>query len=293
MTDFVGPYRVIRPLGRGGLGSVFLARPTAGGDEVALKVLPLSAAAAAGTASAQELRRRFLVEAGAARLPWHPHVVSISDVGEEGGRGWIAMELVVGTDLTRYTHPSRLLPCPVVAQIGACVAAALAHAHAAGVVHRDVKPSNILTNLPAGIVKLGDFGVARTTDATATVTGLFVGTPTHLAPEVLAGNTPTTATDLYALGATLFELLCGRLPFEAATMGELLQQVAQAPVPDIAAWADECPPALSTLVTQLLAKQASLRPHDAAEVARRLQAMAAATRPVSPATAPGPKSRER
>jgi serine/threonine protein kinase len=160
----------------------------------------------------------------------HPDIVTVHDSRRNRTvQLWLAMERVRGVDLSRYTQRHLLLPENLVLRIGARVGAALAHAHAQGVVHRDLKPANVLVNLAAGQVKLTDFGVARQEDAALTRTGMTLGTPAYMAPEQLAGAPASPATDTYALGVMLFELLAGRRPHQAATLGDLLQATAQQP----------------------------------------------------------------
>jgi serine/threonine protein kinase len=141
-------------------------------------------------------------------------------------------------------------------------------------VHRDIKPANVLVDLPAGSLRITDFGVAHLADAERTRTGLVLGSPAYLAPEQLAGGAAAPAGDLYALGVTLFQLLTGRLPFDAASMGELLRQVASAPPPPLAVLRPELPPTLArplgALLDRLLAKQPGQRPAGAEVVADAL-----------------------
>jgi len=132
-----------------------------------------------------------------------------------------------------------------------------------------------MVDWPSDTVKLTDFGLARTVDAVDTGTGVVLGSPAYMAPEQLAGNVPTAQTDLYALGAMLFQLLSGRLPHEAATMGELLRQVASQPAPDLRRLVPRISPAVADLVARLLARRSTERPADASEVAKRLAAIAA------------------
>jgi eukaryotic-like serine/threonine-protein kinase len=140
------------------------------------------------------------------------------------------MELLAGADLSRYTRPGRLLPEPLALEIAAHIAEALAYAHRQGVVHRDVKPANVMFDPVSGGVKLTDFGLARAADAQATRSGMLLGSPAYMAPELLGGARAEAASDLYALGVLLFELLTGRLPFAADSMGALLRAMAsQAP----------------------------------------------------------------
>lgn len=262
-------YELLRLIGAGSFGSVHAALDRRHDRLVALKLLPLADTLA-------DTRQRFTAEAAVAQRLRHPDIVTTLDAGSAGTLGWLAMELVPGTALARYAHPRRLLPEALVLQAGRRIAMALAHAHTQGVVHRDLKPANVLVHWPTGVLKLGDFGLARSADASATRTGLMLGSPAYMAPELLAGAAPTAASDLYALGVTLFELLTGRLPFEAGAggaMGELLRQVARQPAPTLRTVSPDLPAALDgveALVSTLLAKRAAERPARAADVATSL-----------------------
>ncbi len=258
-----------RLLGSGAHGTVYLASPVGSQQLVALKLLPLPAGQAAAAAE-----RTFLDTAAAARTLSHPDVVAVHGAGVEAGLCWLAMEAVPGGELGRYTRPPRLLPESLVLQICQRLARALAHAHRYGVVHRDVKPANVLVHWPSHTVKLTDFGLARMADSLNTATGMMLGSPAYMAPEQLAGNVPTPHTDLYALGTTLFELLAGQPVYPGQTMGELLRQVSQDAVPDLATLRPDLPPALTALLRQLLAKSPVERPSDGDAVADALQLIA-------------------
>ncbi len=267
----VAGHRLLRELGRGSHGVVWLALPADGGAPVALKLSALPAGDAAAAA-----RAGFLHSAQAARGLCHPGIVALHQAGIDGDVGWIAMEVVPGTDLGRYTVASRLLPEPLVLRVAERMAEALAHAHERGVVHRDLKPSNVLVHWPSDSLKLADFGLARASDAAQTATGLVPGTPAYMAPELLAGGLPTPRTDLYALGVMLFQLLLGRLPHEGTSMGDLLRRVAREPAPALRNLKPELPAALDALVAELLHKSPERRPADGRVLAARLRALAAA-----------------
>ena len=164
----------------------------------------------------------------------HPGIVAVLDAGPSERGAWMAMEAVAGCDLTRYTRPARLLPPPLVARTGARVADALAYAHRQGVIHRDVKPANVLVDWATDTVKLSDFGLARMGEHTQTRSGVTLGSPDYMAPEQLAGGAVGPAADVYGLGASLFELLAGRRPHEHDSLGALLRAVATEPAPDLA-----------------------------------------------------------
>jgi serine/threonine-protein kinase len=282
----VGPFSLDALIGRGAAGEVHLATETASGARVALKLVRLDEAAPDA-----DLHRRFVAEAAAAQRLVHPDIVRVFGAGVADGLGWIAMEPLAGCDLVRYTRAARLLPEPVVLHVGARVARALAHAHALGVVHRDVKPANVMVDWTADRVVLTDFGIARLADAQRTRTGLVLGTPAYMAPEQLGGATADATGDVYALGVMLFELLTGRRPHEAASLGELLRQVAQQPAPDLRQLRPELPPALAALVAAALAKRPGERPAGAAALADALETIAATLESGVPVPPNGPKSR--
>ncbi|HSQ70910.1 MAG TPA: serine/threonine-protein kinase [Rubrivivax sp.] len=242
-----------RQIGQGTQSMVFLAEPVAGGPAVALKLVSLDSAD-------ERARQAFLAGADTARRLVHPCIVAVLGAGIEGALGWLAMEAVPGISLDRYTQPARLLPEPLVLRVAQAVAGALEHAHRQGVVHRDVKPANILVHWPSDTIKLADFGLARAADADQTATGVVPGSPGFMAPEQLAGSVPTPASDFYALGVTLFQLLAGRLPHEAETLGELLQRVSSQPAPDLRTLRPDLPAPLALLVSRLLTIDPACRP---------------------------------
>ncbi len=256
----VAGHQLLRRLGEGTQGQVFLAERLADHLLVALKL------AALGSSSASQVEP-FLQQTQLAMQLKHPHIVAVLDAGVHGAWAWLAMEAVPGTDLQRYTHPRRLLPTVLVVSLLARVASALDHAHRQGVVHRDVKPANVLLDWASDSVKLADFGLARAHSGAHTGTGIVPGTPAYMAPELLAGSPPSPSSDLYALGVLMHELLSGRRPFESDRMGELLRQVAQDPPPLLPG----TPAALQQLLLHLLAKQPRQRPASAAAVAAQLQ----------------------
>jgi len=264
------------------MGAVLLARDTAGnGREVALKTLALEQSFR-GTELA-EARQCFRREAEAAARLRHADIVTVFDAGEDQGLAYIAMERLHGHDLQTHTQASTLLPLPILLRVVARVADALAYAHRQGVLHRDVKPANVMVDLDADCVKLTDFGIARFSAAERTRTGLLVGTPSYLSPEQLLGQRPDGRSDLYALGVTLFQLLCARLPHEDVSMAGLMRQVAGQPAPDLRTLRPELPAALATLVARMLEKAPERRPADGREVALELRQLADR---IDPAAAP-------
>jgi serine/threonine-protein kinase len=183
------------------------------------------------------------------------------------------MEPVPGGDLTRYTRPQRLLPELLVLRLCERIAQALAYAHRQGVVHRDVKPANVLVDWARDTVKLADFGLARADDGVQTGTGIVPGSPAYMAPEQLAGAVPTPRSDLYALGVMLYQLLAGRLPHDGLSMGELLRHVAEAPPPDLRLLRPDLPADVASLAARLMARRPAERPDDGDAAARELAAL--------------------
>ncbi|WP_448614553.1 serine/threonine-protein kinase [Modestobacter sp. URMC 112] len=210
-----GRYRLRSQLGGGGMGAVWLARDELLGREVAVKqvLVPVGIDAALAAANREAAMREGRI---AARLS-HPHAVAVYDMVLDEGQPWLVMEYLPSVSLATMLHERGILPTAEVAQIGAQVADALAATHAAGVVHRDVKPGNILIGTAPGregLVKITDFGISRAVgDVSLTQTGVVKGTPAFLAPEVAQGSPPDEASDVFSLGATLYACLEGTPPF--------------------------------------------------------------------------------
>ncbi|ETK32513.1 hypothetical protein MPTA5024_29495, partial [Microbispora sp. ATCC PTA-5024] len=218
-------YRLLSPVGRGGMGMVWHAHDVLLDRDVAVKELLLPFGL--DNAGAQAAHRRMLREARSAARLSHPGIVTVHDVVEEDGRPWIVMELVRAWSLEQAVRQSGPLPVVQAAEIGIRVLDALRHAHAAGILHRDVKPGNVL--LTADRVVLTDFGIAAIEgDVTITQTGLLMGSPAYIPPERLQGRPITHAADLWSFGATLYAAVEGRPPYEGpdavAVLGAVLTQ---------------------------------------------------------------------
>lgn len=269
----LGRYRIDSELGRGSMGAVYLGHDPQIGRQVALKTMALSREFHGDKLA--EARRRFFREAETAGRLQHPDIVTIFDAGEAQDLAYIAMEYIQGADLQRHAAPDRLLPWTEVVAVGARVAEALGYAHRQGVVHRDVKPANVMVNLPAGLVKVTDFGIARITDAARTRTGLVLGTPSYMSPEQMAGRRIDGRTDLYSLGVMLFQLLTGRLPHQGESMALLMYQITNDPAPDLRTLRPELPQALADIVALALQKRAEVRYADGHQMAADLRAVAA------------------
>ena len=254
-----GRYELERPLGHGAMAVVDLARDVELDRPVALKRL------AENLARDDELRARFLREARMAARLAHPNVVRVYDVGEDGGRPFIAMEYVDGETLAELTARQGPRPAGEAAALGVQLCRGLAAVHDAGLVHRDVKPQNILLRRD-GVLKLGDFGIALGHEGTRlTIAGTVLGTAAYLAPEQARGEDVTAAADIYGVGAVLYELLSGRPPRAVNSLADLARETTIAPPP-------EAPPQLADVIGRCLAHDPAERPASAAEVERRLTA---------------------
>jgi eukaryotic-like serine/threonine-protein kinase len=260
-----GRYRLVRQLGAGGMGEVWEADDTVLGRRVALKVLVQE------LANDARATRRFVREARATAKLTHPNVTRVYDFGRDGDLPYLVMELLEGDTLADRLAGGPLPPAEA-ARICAAVADALDAAHSRGIVHRDVKPANVLLT-SAGEVKVMDFGIAAAADETQSTTGSgLYGTAAYVSPERAAGQAATPAADLYSLGAVLYELLTGRPPF----VGDAPVLVVRAhlherprPVRELAPWV---PTRLATACEAALAKDPTQRPSSAAALAIRLRA---------------------
>src|SRR5579884_2532435 len=222
----LGPFIVRAEVGRGGMGVVYRAYQASLSREVALKVLPRWFAMQPGFAE------RFLSEARAAARLHHPNIVAIHDIGEADGLQYIVMQFLRGETLDALMRSSGPLPPARALSIAEQIASALDYAHAQGIIHRDVKPANVIVG-EGDHATLTDFGIARLAEQTVqrTVTGAILGTPEYMAPEQAEGRRDiTAAADEYAFACVLFELLSGHPPFQSDTpMGVILHQVRTPP----------------------------------------------------------------
>jgi serine/threonine protein kinase len=260
-------YRLDAEIGRGGMGVVYRAYDTLLERPVGLKIL-----GKAGLGS--EGRTRLLREARAVAQLNHRTIVSLYDVGgadEAGGASFIVMELVEGQSLFQRRPQSLDETLSIAGQI--CTA--LEHAHAHAIVHRDLKPENVLIT-PEGLVKLMDFGLARSVASRLSSEGAIAGTAFYLAPEQALGQEIDGRVDLYALGVILYELTTGRLPFTGDDLLTVISQHLHAPVVPPSTYNVALPPALDALIVQLLSKQPRDRPASAAQVRQALEHIASA-----------------
>ncbi len=260
-------YRVTEKIGSGGMADVYKAVDETLGRTVAVKVLHER------FAEDPDFVQRFRHEASAAANLSHPSIVNIYDYGVEGGVYYIVMELVRGTDLKRVVTERGPLDPVDVARYGAQVCSALSVAHGYGIIHRDIKPQNIVL-MPEGAVKVMDFGIARAVDSDATQTGSVLGTAQYVSPEQAQGRKLGPESDLYSLGVVLYELATGRPPFEGDTpVAVALKQVNDAPVPPRQI-DPQIPPALEAVILKAMRKDPRERYHSAEEMREDLQRVA-------------------
>jgi len=261
-------FEILAVLGRGGMGTVYRARDLELDEEVAIKTVRPELVAD------ETMRERFKDEIRLARRISHRHVVRTHDFGETGGVWYLTMEYVEGITVRELLDTRGRLGVPAVLALGTQLAEALAVAHEVGVIHRDIKPQNLLLDAD-GVLKVMDFGVARLAERSLGLTeaGLVVGTPSYMSPEQITAEPVDERTDLYSAGAVLYECLTGRPPIEAASMVTLVARVlADEPAPP-SSLVPEVPAALDDLVLQLLAKRPEDRVPGAAALAERLRAL--------------------
>ena len=267
-----GHFDIVRKLGSGGMGSVYEARDSLLDRSVALKILSTT-----GTSAAKLCLREAR---SAARLD-HPNIVAVYQVGEHAGSAFIAMQLVRGRALSARGEP---LSVGESIRVIRGIAAALGFAHRNGVVHRDVKPENILLG-EDGSIKLADFGLARTSGPggeTSPGTETVAGTPHYMSPEQVQGKSVDGRSDLYSLGATWFALLAGRPPFAADNLIDLLISHVQDAAPDIRTLRPDIPDTITELIGRLMAKDAADRPQSAEDLSAELDRPSADSLPTVP-----------
>ena len=270
-----GRYFVDRELGRGGMGVVYLARDVALDRLVAIKLLPAS------LAHAPDLRARFLREARTAAQLSHPHIVPIHAVEEHASIVFFVMAYVDGETLGERVRRAGPLSPTEGMRIMQEVAWALAHAHARGVVHRDVKPDNILLERETGRAMVTDFGIARAAESATPAGGAIIGTPQYMSPEQARGEAVDGRSDLYSLGATMFFALTGRLPFEASTASAFLLRLTTERAPAIGTLRAVIPRALTAAIDRCLEQAPEQRFGTATDVAEALRT-ALSVRPETP-----------
>ena len=265
----LGRYQVEKELGKGAMGVVYQGRDPKINRVVAIKTMALSQEF--DEEELADVKERFFREAETAGRLNHPNIVTMYDAGEEHDLAYIAMEFLKGRDLVPFTKPGALLPLPKVVSIVARVADALAYAHGHNVVHRDVKPANVMYEPESDQVKVTDFGIARITDSSKTKTGMVLGTPSYMSPEQLSGKKIDGRSDLFSLGVMLFQLVCGQLPFTGESMAQLMFKIANEPHPDPRTINAQIPEALARVIDRALCKEVEQRYQDGEDMARELR----------------------
>ncbi len=269
----LGRYEIEKELGKGAMGVVYYGKDPKIGRIVAIKTMALSQEFEAD--ELQDVKDRFFREAETAGRLNHPNIVTMYDAGEEHDLAYIAMEFLKGKDLVPNTKPDNLFPLAKTMSIVARVADALDYAHKQNVVHRDIKPANIMYDPDSDTPKVTDFGIARITDSSKTKTGMVLGTPSYMSPEQLAGKKIDGHSDLFSLGVSLYQMACGKLPFEGDSMAQLMFRIANEPHTDILSVKPDLPPCLVEIINKSLAKHVEDRFANGAEMAEALRQCAA------------------
>ena len=247
-----GRYTIERELGRGAMGVVYLSKDPKINRKVAIKTLDYSQFS---VAELKDVKARFFREAEAAGRLSHHNIVTVYDMGEEEDFAYIAMDYVTGFPLSKYLKPGKLLPVDEVYRVIKTVAEALDYAHKQKIVHRDIKPGNIMYNPKSKQLKITDFGIARITDAVKTRTGSFLGSPSYMAPEQITGSKVDGRADIYSLGVSFYQLLTGQLPFNADNLGNLAYKIANQKHKPIKELRSDLPASATRIINKALQKE--------------------------------------
>jgi eukaryotic-like serine/threonine-protein kinase len=287
----LGRYEILQPLGQGAMGCVYEARDPVIDRTVAVKTV---GSLLLGSQAAEEFLERFRREARAAGRLSHPNVVPVHDMGvdEATGTPFIVMEYVDGVSLATVLKENPVLPLPQALELLEQVAAALDEAHRSGIVHRDVKPGNVFLDT-RGRVKVGDFGIARLPESDLTETGVRLGTPGYLPPEVLQGEKADARGDVFALGALAYQVLTGRRPFEGPTREAIAVQVLQSDPAEPRTLRPDLPAPVSELVMRALRRDPKGRPPHAGAFLEGLRATRPGPQPTLTTAAAVPAPRRR
>ena len=271
----LGRYEVIKELGKGAMGTVFLGRDPKINRQVAIKTLRFDDPDLTDEDKVS-LRDRFFREAESAGRLNHPHIVNIYDAGEDQDIHYIAMELLDGADLKPWCAKGATHPMEQVVSLIADVADALDYAHQNNIVHRDIKPANLMI-LKNGVVKVTDFGIARITDQSKTATGTVLGTPSYMSPEQLAGKKVDGRSDIFSLGVCLYELLTGEKPFTGDSVATLVTSIVNSPHRPLQQVDPRIQADLAQVVDRALQKDPAERYQHAREMAADLRKCLAGT----------------
>jgi serine/threonine-protein kinase len=286
----LGRYEIVRPVGAGAMGEVYLAEDPQIGRKLAIKTVRVEEGR---TTELEDRKRRLLREARAAGKLLHPHIVALFDAGEANGILYLAFEWVDGQDLAQYVAQGEPLSLGQALAIIRQAAEALEYAHQQGVVHRDIKPSNLMLTR-AGQVKVADFGIAKVADQTSdlTMTGSVVGSPHYLSPEQVRGEPLDGRSDIFSLGVLFYEILCRRRPFEGETLTTLVYQILHQEPASLVLARPDLGPRIEQLVRRMLHKDRDQRFATAAEVAAEVAACERELAPTKLAAAAAPDTAE-
>ncbi len=267
--EAIGRYRILRELGRGMMGVVYLAKDPDLGRDIALKVIQLPPGASEADRTGFE--QRFFSEAQSAARLTHPGIVIVHDVGRDTASGslYMALQLLPGRTLESLLKEKQRLDCPEALRIASRIAQALQHAHSEGVVHRDIKPANIMI-LPNGDPKIMDFGIAKIEASRLTATGQFVGTPLYMSPEQAMAKPVDGRSDIFSLGSVLYEMLTGVPAFAGESVTKILFQLMSSDPDPPSKVVTSLPPAVDRILRRCLAKNVEQRYLDAQALARDL-----------------------
>jgi serine/threonine-protein kinase len=266
MKTRLGHYDIVAELGRGGMGVVYKGHESSLNRYVAIKVLADSLAHDEG------VKERFLREARSMAALNDPHIIQIYFIGDDGGQTYFVMEFVDGESLGSMLQRETRLPVEAAARVVHQTALGLASAHDRGVIHRDIKPGNLMIG-SRGVVKIADFGIALSNQDLSkklTSTGEFVGTPGYLSPEVCLGKPVDQRSDIFSLGVVLFEMLAGRMPFTDVSPLGLMLEVVKADIPDVRELNAQVDPEIATILTRMIAKDPADRYQDCHQLAADL-----------------------
>jgi len=263
-----GRYAIEKELGRGAMGVVYLSKDPKINRKVAIKTLDYSQFSAS---ELKDVKARFFREAEAAGRLSHHNIVTVYDIGEEVDFAFIAMDYVTGGPLSRFLKPGKLLPVPEVYRIVQVVAEALDYAHKQKIVHRDIKPGNIMYNPKNKQIKITDFGIARITDSVKTRTGSFLGSPSYMAPEQITGSKVNGRADIYSLGVSFYQLLTGQLPFNADNLGNLAYKIANEKHKPIKDLRSGLPASATRIINKALQKEPRNRYASGEEMAKAIR----------------------
>ncbi|MBN2420051.1 MAG: protein kinase [Deltaproteobacteria bacterium] len=267
-TPTFGRYEIVGELGRGAMGVVYKGEDPKIRRTVAIKTVRFSDF---DEKIVDEMKVRFFREAESAGLLTHPNIVTIYDAGEEHDLAYIAMEFLKGRDLDPHTKKGNLLPVRETLSIVAQVAEALEYAHSKGIIHRDIKPANIMRIDETGEIKVTDFGIAKISASSRTKTGIIMGTPSYMSPEQVSGKKVDGRSDIFSLGVVLFELLCGKKPFNGDDMTSLMYMIAREKHPSIRSINPKIPLIIEKIIDKALEKDVNNRYQKAGQMAEHLK----------------------